>query len=477
MILRCWGSITMNRSNKGANTNFIQMMEDIVVLFIVYFIERKAFEDVILPATQPKCLALVVVFGTIYILSNKESRIYDVTFFFYMDRFWKTISKSWILATGITMGLMYVYNPHINIRRFHLHFIFWVYVAICINMVFSRFFQMIFADRLAPRAAFVGTFEEYEKFNYFLNKTSVKVEEVGYILDRELPDKKVFNILGVIDDIEQIVRNNEIDQVYFIQHSDDNIEQIQQYIDMCLEMGVTVKVVMDVSYSRRMHRSNSYVSSVGTYPLITYHTITLNSYEQAIKRAMDFVFSLIAIIIVSPVMLITAIAIKLDSPGPVIFKQVRVGQNGRTFNMYKFRSMCQDAEERKDELMEQNEMDGFMFKIKDDPRVTRVGKFIRRTSIDELPQLINVLMGDMSLVGTRPPTIDEVAKYKRGQWRRISIKPGVTGLWQISGRNDIRSFDEVVELDLRYIDNWTLEEDIAILFKTVGVLLTKKGAY
>ena len=336
---------------------------------------------------------------------------------------------------------------------------------------------MIFADRLAPRAAFVGTFEEYEKFNYFLNKTSVKVEEVGYILDRELPDKKVFNILGVIDDIEQIVRNNEIDQVYFIQHSDDNIEQIQQYIDMCLEMGVTVKVVMDVSYSRRMHRSNSYVSSVGTYPLITYHTITLNSYEQAIKRAMDFVFSLISIIIVSPVMLITAIAIKLDSPGPVIFKQVRVGQNGRTFNMYKFRSMCQDAEERKDELMEQNEMDGFMFKIKDDPRVTRVGKFIRRTSIDELPQLINVLMGDMSLVGTRPPTIDEVAKYKRGQWRRISIKPGVTGLWQISGRNDIRSFDEVVELDLRYIDNWTLEEDIAILFKTVGVLLTKKGAY
>ncbi|WP_029233670.1 sugar transferase [Butyrivibrio sp. VCB2006] len=467
----------MNRSNKGANTNFIQMLEDIAVLFIVYLIERKAFEDVILPETQPKCLALVVVFGVIYILANKEARIYNVTLFFYMDRFWKIISKSWLLSAGITSGFMYVYNPHINIRRFHLSFILWAYVAICVNMVISRLFQMMITNHQAPRAAFVGTFDEYEKFNYFLNKTSVRVEEVGYILDREMPEKRVFNILGNLDDLEQIVRNNELDQIYFIQHSDDNIAQIQQYIDLCLEMGVTVKVVMDVSYSRRMHRSNSYVSSVGTYPLITYHTIALNSYEQALKRLMDLIISVIATIILSPIMLTTAIAIKLDSPGPVIFKQTRVGQNGRKFDIYKFRSMCVDAEEQKKELMEHNEMDGFMFKIKDDPRVTRVGKFIRKTSIDELPQLFNVIQGDMSLVGTRPPTVDEVAQYKRGQWRRISIKPGVTGLWQISGRNNITNFDDVVELDLRYIDNWTLWADIAILFKTVGVLVTKKGAY
>lgn len=467
----------MNRSNKGANTNTMQILEDMLVLLIVYFIERKAFEDVILKETYPKCFALVVVFGTIYILANKEARIYNVTFFFYMDRFWKIISKSWLLATVATMGLMYVYNPHVNIRRFHLHFVVVTYIAICINMVISRFVQMMLIDKQAPRAAFVGTFDEYEKFNYFLNKTSVRVEEVGYILDKELSDKKVFNILGVIDDLEQIVRSNEIDQVYFILHSDDSVAQIQQYIDICLEMGVTVKVVMDVSYSRRMHRSNSYVSSVGTYPLITYHTITLNSYEQAIKRIMDLVVSILATIIFSPIMIITAIAIKIDSPGPVFFKQLRVGQNGRTFNIYKFRSMCKDAEERKEELLDRNEMDGYMFKIKDDPRITRVGKFIRRTSIDELPQLFNVIKGDMSLVGTRPPTIEEVSKYERGQWRRISIRPGITGLWQISGRNDITSFDEVVELDLRYIDNWTLNADLAILFKTIGVLLTKKGAY
>jgi exopolysaccharide biosynthesis polyprenyl glycosylphosphotransferase len=467
----------MNRSNKGANTNIIQMIEDILILLIVYFIERKAFGKVILESTNLKCLALVVVFIIIYILSNKEARIYNVTFFFYIDRFWKIISKSWLLSAGVTMGLMYVYNPHYNVRRFHLYYLLWSYIAICINMVASRFIQMVFTDYQAPRAAFVGTFEEYEKFNYFLNKTSVKVEEIGYILDREMPEKKVFNTLGTLEDLEQIVRNNEIDQVYFIQHSDDNIAQIQKYVDICLEMGVTVKVVLDVSYSHRMHRSNSYVSSVGTYPLITYHTIALNSYEQAIKRLMDLFISIIATIVLSPLMLITAIAIKLDSPGPVIFKQTRVGQNGRTFNIYKFRSMCVDAEARKEELMDQNEMDGFMFKIKNDPRVTKVGKFIRKTSIDELPQLFNVIRGDMSLVGTRPPTVDEVSRYKRGQWRRISIKPGVTGLWQISGRNSITDFDQVVELDLRYIDNWSLSADLAILFKTVGVLLTKKGAY
>lgn len=467
----------MNRSNKGANTNTWQMLEDMIVLLIVYFIERKAFEDVILSQTYPKCFALVVVFGTIYILANKEARIYNVTLFFYMDRFWKIISKSWLLATGVTMGLMYVYNPHVNIRRFHIHFVVVTYIAICINMVISRFFQMIFSNKQAPRAAFVGTFEEYEKFNYFLNKTSMRVEEVGYILDRQMPEKKVFNTLGKLENLEQIVRSKEIDQVYFIQHSDDNIDQIQQYIDLCLEMGVTVKVVMDVSYSRKMLRSNSYVSSVGTYPLITYHTIALNSYEQILKRMLDLVVSLVAVIVLSPVMLITAIAIKLDSPGPVIFKQVRVGQNGRTFNIYKFRSMCQDAEARRQELLDKNEMNGYMFKIKDDPRITKVGRFIRRTSIDELPQLFNVIKGDMSLVGTRPPTIDEVSQYERGQWRRISIKPGVTGLWQISGRNEITSFDEVVELDLRYIDNWSLNADLAILFKTVGVLFTKKGAY
>ena len=204
----------------------------------------------------------------------------------------------------------------------------------------------------------------------------------------------------------------------------------------------------------------------------------LESYRFIIKRTMDILAGIVGVILSSPIMLVTVIAIKLDSPGPILFKQTRVGQNGRHFKMYKFRSMYIDAEERKKELLEQNELEGgVMFKIKDDPRITRVGKFIRKTSIDELPQFFNILGGSMSLVGTRPPTLDEVEKYETSQWRRISIKPGLTGMWQVSGRSNIKSFDEIVELDMEYIDNWTLGMDIKIIFKTILVLLKHDDAY
>ncbi len=467
----------MNRSNKGANTKVIQIFIDIVVLSLVFFIEKAFFGNYLSEMTYLRCFSLVIVFTVVYILSNKEARIYNTTLFFYMDRFWKLLSKSWFLAAVTTIVFMYVYNPGAGARKFHLYYLLFSYIAIVLNMVVSRFIQMITTERYAPRSAFVGMFEEYEKFNYFLNKTSVKNECVGYILKEGTMENRVFNVLGNLSELENVIRKYELDQVFFMIHCNENIAQIQEYIDVCLEMGVTVRVIIDVDGEYHMHRPNSFVSSVGTYPMITYHTVTLNTYEQSLKRLMDIVISLVGIIITSPIMLVTAIAIKLDSRGPVFFKQLRVGQNGRTFYMFKFRSMCQDAEARKKDLMSQNEMDGFMFKMKDDPRVTKVGKLIRKTSIDELPQFFNVLHGDMSVVGTRPPTVDEVSNYKRSQWRRISIKPGITGLWQISGRNDITDFDKVVELDLRYIDNWTIMSDIVIILKTVVVLFKRKGAY
>ena len=169
-------------------------------------------------------------------------------------------------------------------------------------------------------------------------------------------------------------------------------------------------------------------------------------------------------------------AIKLESPGPVVFKQTRVGRNGRRFSIYKFRSMYIDAEERKKELMKHNEMNGLMFKMKDDPRITKVGKFIRKTSLDEFPQFFNVLKGDMSLVGTRPPTIDEFLQYDEHHKRRLSLKPGITGMWQGSGRRDIQDFEEVVKLDVEYIDNWSIRLDIKILIQTVISVLKHEGA-
>ena len=210
--------------------------------------------------------------------------------------------------------------------------------------------------------------------------------------------------------------------------------------------------------------------------IVTMGTLELKLRDRVLKRAMDILGGLVGCIISIPIIAITAIPLKLESPGPLIFKQKRVGLNGRVFYIHKLRSMYMDAEERKKSLMAQNEMNGLMFKMQDDPRITKVGKFIRKTSIDELPQFFDVLRGDMSLVGTRPPTLDEYKQYESHHKRRLSMKPGITGLWQVSGRSNIEDFEEVVKLDVQYIDNWSLWGDIKILFKTVYVVFAGRGA-
>lgn len=169
-------------------------------------------------------------------------------------------------------------------------------------------------------------------------------------------------------------------------------------------------------------------------------------------------------------------AILIESPGPIFFSQIRVGKNGRRFRIYKFRSMYADAEERKAELLAFNEMSGYMFKMRNDPRVTKVGAFLRKTSLDEFPQFLNILKGDMSLVGTRPPTEEEFLQYEGRHKRRLALKSGLTGNWQVSGRSDITDFEEVVKLDLEYIDNWSLWMDFKILMKTVWIVIFKKGS-
>lgn len=201
-----------------------------------------------------------------------------------------------------------------------------------------------------------------------------------------------------------------------------------------------------------------------------------NKFQANLKRVFDLTVALIALIFVAPIMAFVALLIKLDSPGPVFFKQTRVGKWGKTFPCYKFRSMYIDAEERKAELMALNEADGVVFKMKDDPRVTRVGRVIRKLSIDELPQLVNVIKGEMSLVGPRPPVPAEVSQYEFGQIRRLESVPGITGLQQVSGRSNL-DFKRWVELDLEYIAEQSLMKDIEILLRTIPAVLFGKGAY
>ena len=239
-------------------------------------------------------------------------------------------------------------------------------------------------------------------------------------------------------------------------------------------MGVVVS--MSITQLREFEEYKTVIGMIGDVPVVRFASVFHDYNKLLVKRLIDIVGAIVGILITIVVTIFLAPILLIESPGPLFFKQRRVGRNGRFFNMYKFRSMYKDAEERKKELMDKNEMNGLMFKMTDDPRITKVGKFIRKTSIDELPQFFNVLKGDMSLVGTRPPTVDEFKQYEGHHKRRLSMKPGITGLWQVSGRSDIDDFEEVVMLDLKYIDNWCVTEDIKILFKTVKVIIFGSGA-
>ena len=285
------------------------------------------------------------------------------------------------------------------------------------------------------------------------------------------------------DNFMDWLRQAALDEVY-VDIPMDSGDSFVPYLKEMESMGLTVhfrlpvldrieKACCDETSAVRISRE---LSRCAGGNVVTMGTVELKLRDQVLKRTMDIVGGIVGCIISIPIIALVAIPLKLESPGPLVFKQRRVGRNGRVFYIHKLRSMYVDAEERKKELMARNEMNGLMFKMQDDPRITKVGKFIRKTSIDELPQFFDVLRGDMSLVGTRPPTLDEYKQYESHHKRRLSMKPGITGLWQVSGRSNIEDFEEVVKLDTRYIDNWTIWQDLKILLKTVWVVFAGRGA-
>ena len=309
------------------------------------------------------------------------------------------------------------------------------------------------------------------------------------ILDEHIPGGTTYKgvkVLGTLGNLEYILPENKLDEIA-ITLSLKDYDYLEGVVDICEKSGVHTKFIPDYS---SLIPSRPYTEDLMGLPVINIRYVPLtNTGNMVIKRAMDIVGSIFGIIITSPIMLISAILVKLSSPGPVIFKQERVGLHNKPFYMYKFRSMYMDAEERKKELAAQNKVgDGMMFKMDFDPRIignkvlpngkkkTGIGQFIRKTSLDEFPQFFNILVGDMSLVGTRPPTLDEWEKYEPHHRARMSFRPGLTGLWQVSGRSNITDFEEVVKLDTQYIGEWSVKGDISILFKTVIGVLKNDGA-
>lgn len=313
----------------------------------------------------------------------------------------------------------------------------------------------------------IRNLQEYNEWNRTI---------AGLVLtdDAQMETIAKIQVVAHQDDFLDYVIRNDVDEVFIIDDKMMRTPLMDQWVRELEEMGVIVDVNIDafdlsISGKKTLNR-------VGKYAAVTFARNLFSTRQMIAKRALDIAGSLVGMVILGIATIFVAPAIKLDSPGPVFFGQTRVGKNGRKFTFYKFRSMYQDAEARKKELMASNEVKGLMFKMEDDPRITRVGKFIRKTSIDELPQFFNVLRGDMSLVGTRPPTVDEFEHYEAKHKCRLSMTPGLTGLWQISGRSDIKDFDEVVRLDMQYIDNWSILTDIKILLLTVKVVLTGRGS-
>lgn len=288
-------------------------------------------------------------------------------------------------------------------------------------------------------------------------------------LDEPLPPGRP--LLGTVDDLMKIVESTVVDDILFCVTRRD-LDRMEDTILALHEQGIRTRFALQLFPHAR---AKTQLEDLDGVPILTFSTTPERFLPLIVKRGLDIVLSVSLMALSLPVMLFIALLIKLTEGGQVVYRQTRCGLNGRRFTMYKFRTMVADAEERQRELMHLNEMTGPVFKLKLDPRVTFIGRFLRRFSLDELPQLLNVLRGDMSLVGPRPPIPSEVAKYQRWQRRRLSMKPGLTCLWQISGRNHL-DFDRWMQLDLEYIDSWTPWLDLKILLKTVPAVLTGRGA-
>ena len=279
-------------------------------------------------------------------------------------------------------------------------------------------------------------------------------------------------VLGHLSRLGELLERNVLDEVIFAV-SRDHLDVIQPAVRLCEEQGVEVKICLNFFQAGIGRMSMDEISGL---PALAFSTTPTDEVALVLKRAFDIAMSAAMLVLVAPLFALVAIAIKLESPGPVFFRQRRVGLHGREFVFYKFRSMCLDAEAKLESLRQFNEVTGPVFKMKQDPRVTAVGRFLRRTSIDELPQFWNVLKGEMSVVGPRPPTPAEVRRYKYWQRRRLSMKPGITCTWQVSGRSDI-DFERWMQLDLAYIDNWSFWNDMQICFKTIPAVLSSRGAH
>lgn len=391
-----------------------------------------------------------------------------------------SVVKSEVIFSAVLILALFVMHRSADLSRlvFGYQIVINTVVMYAARVIFKQYMVKVYRNsRHSNRLLVVTSSDQAENVLENLKEYNEWNRTIAGLVLTDAAQVSEINEIPVVahsEDFLNYVIRNDVDEVFIIDDKMMRTPLMDEWVRELEQMGIIVDVNIDafdlsISGKKTLNR-------VGKYAVVSFARNLFSTRQMIAKRALDIVGSLVGMVILGIATIFVAPAIKLDSPGPVFFGQTRVGKNGRKFTFYKFRSMYKDAEARKKELMASNEVKGLMFKMEDDPRITKVGKFIRKTSIDELPQFWNVLRGDMSLVGTRPPTVDEFEHYEAKHKCRLSMTPGLTGLWQISGRSDIKDFDEVVRLDMQYIDNWSILKDIKILILTVKVVLTGRGS-
>lgn len=461
--------------------NAVNMALDAMLIFLAYVVATYIRFDIMYGAAPALPLVwnneyfrIAAIYAAVLVAAFYSARLYG------SYRFQSRLKEfGWILiinaiGTTVLTALLYV-TRFADFSRLALFFFFSFSTAfVCVKRVALRlmlrawrkrghnikFFLILGSSHLAK--AYWAEIERNPQFGCKI---------LGNIASNESEDMQPY--LGNYGVLRDVLCKNAVDEV-IIGMQNAGYEKIGEIISMCGRYGVKVSVIP--AYSDFIP-SMPTIEHVGKIKLVNVRSNPSKSILWKVtKRGMDIVLSMCGLIVALPVMLVTAVLIWRESPGPVIFRQIRVGKGGREFKMYKFRSMYQDAEERLKDLEKSNEADGPVFKMTKDPRVTKVGRVIRKMSIDELPQLWNILKGDMSVVGPRPPLPREVEQYSDWEWGRLAVKPGLTCFWQISGRSNV-GFDEWMKLDLKYVEEQGLLTDLKILFKTVGVVLRGDGAY
>jgi exopolysaccharide biosynthesis polyprenyl glycosylphosphotransferase len=395
--------------------------------------------------------------------------------------------QAWTIISSTTLGVAFlityyfVFQPPSN-SRLLVPFV-WAgaIVVLCLGrLIVSTVMGMLYRRGLGETRLLVVGSGRLGKLimQHLAASPSLGFSIVGFLHDMKEEDEPGdfgrFKMLGTLEDLGMVIRSMQIDEVIIALPSNLHQQSIRS-VRLCERLGTSFKLVPDL-YEYELSLSRIDMNAIEGIPLIGIKQESINTIQLLVTRIVDIGLSVVVLALGLPFWMCIALAIRLTSPGEVVYRQTRVGLNGQPFKVFKFRTMYKNAERGLDGLLERNEAQGPLFKIKDDPRITPVGKFLRRTSFDEFPQLLNVIRGEMSLVGPRPPLPHEVALYADWQKERLSIKPGMTGLWQVRGRSDI-SFDEGVLMDLYYIENWSLRLYFMILLRTIPAVLFSRGAY